>query len=71
MDTASQDIKQFMFQASGGKDIDAVNNVKLKLRKYMKSFAKAGYKGENPKNALYNLAKEQVKTRRKISRIRS
>jgi hypothetical protein len=37
----------------------------------MKSFAKAGYKGENPKNALYNLAKEQVKTRRKISRIRS
>jgi hypothetical protein len=25
-----------MFQASGGKDIDAVNNVELKLRKYMK-----------------------------------
>jgi hypothetical protein len=24
MDTSSQDIKQFMFQASGGKDIDAV-----------------------------------------------
>jgi hypothetical protein len=45
MDTsASQDIKQFMFQASGGKDIDAVNNVKLKLRKYMKSFAKLAIK---------------------------
>jgi hypothetical protein len=31
----------------------------------MKSFAKAGYKGENPKNVLmYNLAK-RAKTRRK------
>jgi hypothetical protein len=34
MDTsASQDIKQFMFQASGGKDIDAVNNVEAKAKK--------------------------------------
>jgi hypothetical protein len=34
MDTsASQDIKQFMFQASGGKDIDAVNNVEAKTKK--------------------------------------
>jgi hypothetical protein len=45
MDTsASQDIKQFMFQASGGKDIDAVNNVKLKLRKYMKELCKLAIK---------------------------
>jgi hypothetical protein len=40
MDTsASQDIKQFMFQASGGKTL-----MKLKLRKYMKELCKAGYK---------------------------
>jgi hypothetical protein len=40
-----------MFQASGGKDIDAVNNVEAKAKKiYEESFAKAGYKGENPKN---------------------
>jgi hypothetical protein len=31
--SASQDIKQFMFQASGGKDIDAVNNVEAKAKK--------------------------------------
>jgi hypothetical protein len=53
MDTsASQDIKQFMFQASGGKDIDAVNNVEAKAKKIYEELCKAGYKGENPKNAF-------------------
>jgi hypothetical protein len=63
MDTsASQDIKQFMFQASGGKDIDAVNNVEAKAKKiYERALQKLAIKGENPKNAflMYNLAKEQ------------
>jgi hypothetical protein len=45
MDTsASQDIKQFMFQASGGKDIDAVNNVEAKAKKIYERALKAGYK---------------------------
>jgi hypothetical protein len=51
MDTsASQDIKQFMFQASGGKDIDAVNNVEAKI--YERALQKLAIKGENPKNAF-------------------
>jgi hypothetical protein len=41
MDTsASQDIKQFMFQASGGKDIDAVN-VEAKAKKIYEELCKS------------------------------
>jgi hypothetical protein len=63
MDTsASQDIKQFMFQASGGKDIDAVNNVEAKAKKIYESFAKLAIKGETLRMLLmYNLAKRAGK----------
>jgi hypothetical protein len=62
MDTsASQDIKQFMFQASGGKDIDAVNNVEKAKKIYERALQKLAIKGENPKNAflMYNLEKSR------------
>jgi hypothetical protein len=74
MDTsASQDIKQFMFQASGGKDIDAVNNVEAKAKKiYERALQKLAIKVKTLRMLLmYNLAKEQVKNKAKISRIRS
>jgi hypothetical protein len=42
-----------MFQASGGKDIDAVNNVEAKAKKiYERALQKLAIKGENPKNAF-------------------
>jgi hypothetical protein len=44
MDTsASQDIKQFMFQA-WRKDIDAVNNVEAKTKKYERALQKLAIK---------------------------
>jgi diacylglycerol kinase family enzyme len=58
---ASQDIKQFMFQASGGRDIDAVNNVEAKAKKiYERSFAKKRYKTLRML-LMYNLAKRAGK----------
>jgi hypothetical protein len=55
------DIKQFMFQASGGKDIDA-NNVEAKAKKiYERALQKLAIKVKTLRMLLmYNLAKEQV-----------
>jgi hypothetical protein len=60
MDTSSQDIKQFMFQASGGKDIDA-NNVEAKAKKiYERALQKLAIKVKTLRMLLmYNLAKER------------
>jgi hypothetical protein len=56
MDTsASQDIKQFMFQA-----LEERHYVEAKAKKiYERALQKLAIKGENPKNAflMYNLAK--------------